>query len=153
MKPHHKDRQCHFGERNFSIFQGPWCDFFSKWKVTFFHRLFNYCLKGLPETAETVQIFIHLRLHSFLIYLFIFSSLIYLFVLCSSSQEQTIFCALVFKGNLCIYKGSCVYKSQCISKHIFRKKQGDFNTHKNTFDSYFSMFLKSAQHKGSIISL
>lgn len=107
VKPHHKDRQCHFGERNFSIFQGLWCDFFSKWKVAYFHRLFNYCLKGLLETAETVQIFIHLRLHSFLIYLF-FSSLIYLFVLCSSSQEQTILYALVFKGNLCIYKGSCV---------------------------------------------
>lgn len=151
MKPHHKDRQCHFGERNFSIFQGPWCDFFSKWKVTFFHRLFNYCLKGLPETAETVQIFIHLRLHSFLIYLFIFFLHWFICLFCAPAHKSKLFFVPLFLKVTCAF--TKVLVSQCISKHIFWKKKGDFNTHKNTFDSYFSMFLKSAQHKGSIISL
>lgn len=105
VKPHHKDRQCHFGKRKLSIFQGLWCDFFSRWKVPFFsHRLFNYCLKGLPETAETLQIFIHLRLRSIPIYSFI-SSLISFFLFCAPPHKIKLF--YVFKGN--IYRVNIIY--------------------------------------------
>ncbi len=62
-------------------------------RPVFFHWLFNYCLKGLLETAETVQICIHLWLHLFLIYFFTDW-----FVLGSSLQEQTILYTLFFKS-------------------------------------------------------
>lgn len=143
VKPHHKDRQCHFGERKFSIFQGLWCDFFSKWKVAFSHKLFNYCLKGLQETAETVQIFIHLQMHSFLIYLF-FSSLIYFFVLSSSSQEQTIVYAIVLKGN-CIYKGSCAI-SHKVLQNTFLERSTVNLTHTKHLRSCLTVILPPKKH-------
>ncbi len=90
---HHKDRQCHFGEGKFSIFDVCAVISFQGGKRRFFHWLFNYCLKGLLETAETVQICIHLWLHLFLIYFFTDW-----FVLGSSLQEQTILYTLFFKS-------------------------------------------------------
>lgn len=85
-------------------------------------------------------LFIYGCIHFSFIYFFFLHWFICLF--CAPAHKSKLFYVPLFLKVTCAF--TKVLVSQCISKHIFWK---------NTFDSYFSMFLKSAQHKGSIIAL